>query len=720
MVSLLSLMFIVSMLPLSYSQPTPQRGPKMDILRQKVVKSPDAVLIDLIQCELDFAPDLIRPADIETLDSEGFTITSAPGFHMGHIGINIRADQSYRGRPEVGPVLSDVNFRHALFACYDQDTIVASIYKYIVTPVRSLVPPAQGGWVNPAVPRVAYNPGDPMASTVYNPATGDNADACSILRYGGYTYSAARDNWITPYDLDGDTVAGETNGDDDIPEMRCFTPTYEVAPTSAEHGARWTTVVNSIGVPVIHEPAEFSPYLTKVFGSADFDMYMVFWSLGRFPDHLYDMLHSSQDCQYYPWRYNAPGVDDPTLDVLLDTIKFSLDHDAKMDAAWEVQERLYDENYPLSAFSYMQLYSRVYFCAFKPGLRGIVNSPGYGADNSWSYLNMYWEAGHPNERLEDGKEVIVYQLGEEPELLNPCYSHTVYAWQIVGAVLDGLMAVNPYTHEDVPWLAESWSTEEWSGTVTLDSENRYLGVPAGGTVAVTGGMNVTFTLNSTVEWQDGNPYTPSDAEFNLEFLRNNQIPRYTSMWQHAVDVQVLDATTFVVVSDTTSQWLLYDFAADAALLPPPVWAPLDGKPLNEILDYDPGANLTKPTGAGPRFGTDACPTQLYGTGPFVFVYYDPVAQFTDQPASRYYFKSTDEIAEMKTEMFHNCGDVDSDGEVWATDKTRYSAAFGYADPAPEYDADADITGPAGTPDGKVNAWDGVLISFFWGDQKENP
>ena len=724
MVSLLAFVFILGILPLSYAAPpTPQRGPEMDILRQKVVKSPDAVLIDMIGHELDFAPDLIRASDIETLDAAGFTITSSAGFHMGHIGINIRPDQSYRDDApgghgsQVDAVLSDVNFRHAVFACYDQETIVASIYKYIVTPVRSLVPPAQGGWVNPGVPRVAFNPGNPTGTTVYNPATGDNADACSILRYGGYTYSVARDNWITPHDIDGDLVAGETNGDDDIPGLVAWTPTYEVAPTSAEHGARWCTECNEVGIPMIHTPAEFSPYLEQVFGEGDFDLYMVFWSLSRFPDHLYDMCHSSQDCALYPWRYNGPGIDDPALDALLEIIKFDLDHDAKMDAAYEAQERLYDENYPLSAFSYMQLYSRLYFNGFAPGLLGIVNSPGFGADNSWSYYNMHWTSGHPNERLEDGDEVVVYNLGEEPELLNPCYSHTVYAWDIIGAAVEGLMQVNPYTHEDMPWIAESWGTAEWSGTLTLDSENRPLGKSAGDTVVVTNGMNVTFTLNATVRWQDGTLYTASDAEFNLEFLRNNEIPRYSADILHIVDVQVISPTEFVVISDSTSQWLLYSFAGDAALLPPSVWMPLDGEPLEDILGYDPTAHV----GPQPNPALDYyCPTELYGTGPFIFVYYDPVAQYTDMPANRFYHKSTAEIIALKISMFHSCGDVDSDGEVWASDKTRYSAAYGYTGPNPPYDGDADISGPAGVPDNKVNAWDGVILNFFWGDKREYP
>jgi hypothetical protein len=187
---------------------------------------------------------------------------------------------------------------------------------------------------------------------------------------------------------------------------------------------------------------------------------------------------------------------------------------------------------------------------------------------------------------------------------------------------------------------------------------------------------------------------------------------------------VLNATAFKVVSDLTSQWLLYDFAGIAAQLPPPVWNWLDDQGHDTILGYNPAINSTTPADpdypVGPRFGSSACPTQLYGTGPFVFVYYDEVAMFTDMPANRHYFRETADVAAQKVTMFHNIGDVNSDGEVWGVDKTRYSIAFGTSTGHPRFDADADITGPEGVPDGAVNVWDGVLISFFWGDQREYP
>ena len=705
-----------------------QHGPVIDKLRFKVVMyawPPDAPLSKMLNGSTDVWTTLVSPAserdatmaeddflresDIETLDHNWFTITSAPGYDVAYFSFNIRPDQSYKdpafGSPEAGPVLSDVNFRHALFHAYNQMELCAPCWT--IKPVRSLVPPAQCDWVNPTVPTHPYNPGDPLIQP--GQPGFDPHSSCGILWSAGYTYSPGDNNWVTPYDLNNDTLLNDL-----IPEITVVTPTYERAPTSAEHGARWCTECNAIGVPVWHDPREFWPYLMKVFGEADFDICFVGMNVDRFPDFLYGLCHSSQDCHVYPWRYNAPGLCDPELDNLVETVRYSLDHDMKVAACQEIQERLCNESFDC-AFAYLPAYSKECFGAYQEGLLGIVNTEGHGPDNMWTHLNMHWELGHPNERLEDGKTAVIWCLQDEPEILNPTCAGSVYAWTIMNPIFDPLIAVDPYSHEDVPWLAESWSLEEFTGTVTLDSENRYLGIPAEGTVEVTNGMNVTFNLNSTVEWHDGNPYTPSDAEFNLEFLRNNQIPRYTSMWQHVVDVQVINATAFVVVSNTTSQWLLYDYSGDAALLPPPVWAPLDGKPLNEILDYAPAANTTKPTGAGARFGTGTCPNQLYGTGPFIFDYYDPYAHYADMPANRYYFKSTAETQSQLVEMFHAIGDVNSDGEVWAMDKIRFGLAYGSVPGEPEWDPFADLN-----QDGIVDAGDGDLIGYNWGYKRTYP
>jgi hypothetical protein len=159
-------------------------GPKIDVLRGPVIRHPDAALIAMQTGTGDVSVDLIRTGDIEKLQADGDTLTFVAGFHMGHIGYNIRElvkQQERRPELTVWP-LEDVEFRHALFQTYDQEAIVASIYGYTVTPVTSLVPPAQGGWRNPAVAKPPFNPGDPITAT-----PGDGT-ACGTLLAAGYVF----------------------------------------------------------------------------------------------------------------------------------------------------------------------------------------------------------------------------------------------------------------------------------------------------------------------------------------------------------------------------------------------------------------------------------------------------------------------------------------------------------------------------------------------------
>jgi peptide/nickel transport system substrate-binding protein len=703
-ISLLSIALLTSMFTvIPVKAPARTNGPVIDMVRLKTVRSPDAELIAIKTGTTNYLADLIRTGDIEDLDGSGYTVLSAPGFHMGHIGFNIRTDQSYRtdtrGRDMtyVAAVLSDVNFRHAVLCDYDQDGILASVYKYIVTKSTSLVPPAQGGWLSPNVPQHPYNPGSPFATTLYNPVTKANEDSCSILRYGGYTFHDGGTIGVVD-SADYWSKSGFTGG---LPNLQLFTPTYETAPTSAEHGARIINGLKAIGLNNMeHMPTEFSPYIAKVYQDAEFDMFMIFWSLGRFPDHLYDMCHSSQDCHVVPWAYNAPGINNAQIDAWAETVKFGLNHAQKLQAAWNLQNYLYDtENNP-QALPYLQMYSRLYFTAANPDMRGVVNSPGYGSDNTWTWLSWHWAAGTERYDTATGKTMIVYSNGEYPERLNPLYASTVYAWNVMNPTLDGLIAVDPYTHEDVPWLATSW-------TVT----------PTGGTPPT--GMDVTFYLRSGVTWQDGNPYTAEDARFNWLFLRDNKIPRYMTAWQHIESVTVITpgaGGTVRVHLNETSQFLLYDLAGTAAILPPSVWSWLNGKPTTTILGYDPSTNTTKPTGAGSRFGTaDGPKNQLYGTGAYIFQSYDQVNGVADEWANPNYFWSMAQIASMEASFFYATGDTDSNGVINIDDLTAMTLSYGYYSDEPEYNLLADVN-----RDGVVDGRDVALLSFFWAKQMVYP
>jgi ABC-type transport system substrate-binding protein len=699
-----------------------------------VIKRLDNQVSAMQTGEIDVLTEPMKTEDIDSLGADGFTITSATAFHMAYMIFNIRPNRDYLTPPYVcnpraAQVLSDVNFRHACFHAYDQQGICASIYGYTVTPIQSIVPPAQQGWLNSMVPKHPYSLGDPTATTEYP----EDHSSCGILRYGGYVYSATLQNWITPYDIDEDGTPGTNHPsrpleildpDDCVPEIVVITPDYCGNPSEWIHGLRWVEKLQEIGLNSIdldrrecswdvrkHDPLYFG----------DFDI--LWWSqtLERFPTHVYDMCHSSQDTAMHlgVFTSNIAGVNNSEVDQKVETVKFSLDETERRIACHEAQYLMFDENNP-QALAYMPLYSKLHFDVFDPYLRGIVNSQGYGSDNMWTRLNMRWETGF--ERIEDGETILIWCLGDEPRSFNPLNATSSHSWKILGSIIDGLLAINPYTHEDLAWLAWNWTIEApITTTVTLDSD-WYLGEgvlykSAAETHEIVDGMMVTFSLNDTVEWQCGKLYNASDAEFNWEFLRNNRIPRYTSLWKHIVDAQVIDSHKVKVYLNVTSHSQLYDLASTAALLPSPVWKPLDGKPLDEILEYDPSTNTTKPTGAGPKFGTAECPTQLYGTGPFIFQIYDPEAWFAyaDLWANRNYFLTIQEIHDLKAEMFWEAGDATRNGYIDVWDISLIAICYGYFLGEPAYNPNADLN-----QDGIIDISDLSMCGFNLGRQREYP
>ncbi|MGD8506441.1 MAG: ABC transporter substrate-binding protein, partial [Candidatus Bathyarchaeota archaeon] len=306
-IALVSLMLLVLFAPVSS-----ENDLSMDVLRFQAILGLDGQLLAMQSGTADVCHNLIRTSDVETLDADGFLVTQDPGFHMGFVAYNIRADQSYRrSDPEALAYwpLKDVAFRHALVHCYDQEAIIGELYGYLVTPIQSLVPPAQARFVNPTAPTHPYNPGDPFASPAGEHST------CGILKEKGYTFVDLgtigvvdeADYWKTP--------VGTA-----LPYMKIWTPLLEVAPTSYRHVEEFAKDLAAVGLRatpangyhgMINEGEDWNWYLAQVYDHANFDGYMVFYSLGRIPDQLYSLLHSSQGWPW--WGRNTAGVFDQDL-----------------------------------------------------------------------------------------------------------------------------------------------------------------------------------------------------------------------------------------------------------------------------------------------------------------------------------------------------------------------------------------------------------------------
>jgi hypothetical protein len=325
-------------------------------------------------------------------------------------------------------------------------------------------------------------------------------------------------------------------------------------------------------------------------------------------------------------------------------------------------------------------------------------------------MNLHWNTLDGYRPGTTEKKVVLVEQ-EYPERLNPLWASTVYAWDFLRDLYEGLMAVNPYTHSDEPWLATSWS---------------YTAVPEG--------MDVTFNLRLTdsqgqpIKWQDGKDVSINDVKFSWDFLRNNYVSRYWGSFRFydAANTVIVDQDTIQARMTTTSQWLIYDLEAVAYLLPPQVWTvdPRDGLPWAgsvEITTFDP-SSLAYPTPYNTDPGPIPLPTQVFGTGPFILQHstsFITANAYGDLAANRNYWMTTDDIMNTIEYMFWRAGDSVDNDVIDISDLALI--ANWYNSPVPPAPPEADVTGPGSSPpDGVVDIDDLATVGRYYGETETVP
>ncbi|HHX25572.1 MAG TPA: hypothetical protein GX721_02770 [Firmicutes bacterium] len=503
-------------------------GPQVDQIIMPIIKDSEAQLIAFNRGDIDVYPGLTRPADINVVKANpNAELTMNYGFHMFYLCYNMRRE----------PLDADI-LRQAIAHVVDRDNIIQTLFEGYMLPLAAFVPPSSG-FYKEDIPRFPYNP----------------EEAKKILDKAGYTVDPATGIRIDP-------KTGKP-----LRKMTIFTPTYEVAPTSAELGKIIAEACQAINLPIEPEPMDFPVMLDKL-DMAEFDMYMLAWSLSRIPTSLHNFFHSSNDVEA---GYNRPGIRDAELDKILDELYYAPNEEVAKKAADEAQVILARRQ------PYTVLYSRPYMDAFrKDRFTGYVPMHGYGAanyTNKWTTLNIRPVRGKGG--------TLRWLLPEEPKVLNPCTASSAYEWEVLGRLYDGLMEINPETMEDIPWMAKSWEVGTWE--------------PEPGKK----GTVITWHLEKGIKWQDTTPFTSADIKFTIEYLRDNKVPRYISNVEHVVRVETPDEYTAKVYFANESYWHLY--RAGGNFLPEWIWKDVkDYKTFEPWLEAHPEVpGLTKVVGHGP-------------------------------------------------------------------------------------------------------------------------
>ena len=221
-----------------------------------------------------------------------------------NIGIEMPKDQGlfYLSFNQRKGAMQDVEFRRAVSYAVDKDYIVNRLL---------------GGYgIKGSVPMSVTN-------TLYVNTTvpawiqgGDLVAAEATLDAAGYV------------DADGD---GWRDMPDGSPlKYNILTPPKDYDPIRADSGIMIEKNLKAIGLNVAAVPTSFDTIVSAAFVSVDFDMYILGWAVGSFPEnYLRDFFHSEADTAINPAGSNAGGFDNAEYDALVDALEVEMDTDLR-------------------------------------------------------------------------------------------------------------------------------------------------------------------------------------------------------------------------------------------------------------------------------------------------------------------------------------------------------------------------------------------------------
>ena len=319
-------------------------------------------------------------------------------------------------------------------------------------------------------------------------------------------------------------------------------------PDRMEAGKRIAAKLKMVGIPTTDNILPMSGCYTPVFVNQDYHLYTGGWSLSFDPDYLYDLYggHAINWPNY--GYYNNSDFNEAAAHV-----KYAVTYEEALYYAKEAQWIMTVD------VGYIPLWTAVAQTAHrgyanrdtgKPW-EGFVNAEGVGLPNAASYMNAHTGDVATGGALTCGQK-------EVPLKLNFMRSEWVYEYSILLRIYDFLLSADPYTIEDMPWLAHSWNVGTYYNTV-LEKECSML----------------TFNLEDNVYWHDGVHFTSADVKFSLEYYKENQ----GWWWGNVMDVYDVatpDDYTVVVLMSVKSFWALHWIGLGVPMFPKHIWETITG------------------------------------------------------------------------------------------------------------------------------------------------
>jgi len=326
--------------------------------------SQDAAFLALANGEVDYVMNplgLSRGLREQAERGEGITTYTNADYGMFYLAFNMTKFP-----------MSDYAFRQAFDIVIDKEFVVNSVLGGVVFPMYSTMPPGNGFWHNPDTPK-------PYVGLT----RAERVDmAVQVLKDAGWSWTA-EPFWDD--DLQ-DVVPGEgILGPDgvEIPEMTILGPGPAYDPIRATFNQWISEWGRELGMPIQSELTGFNTILGPVFIDANYDLYILGWSLGNvaFPDYFEAFWHS-RNCTAESGNYNTPCLKSEEYDALVDEFMATGDLARAQELVYEMQVMLADLR-PYVPLFYKQVHdlahSRVVF-PYSETLGGIEAQAGIQTD----------------------------------------------------------------------------------------------------------------------------------------------------------------------------------------------------------------------------------------------------------------------------------------------------------------------------------------------------
>ena len=249
----------------------------------KIYNTLDTAVLALQKGEVQFIDWTIPVGYYNQLKTDpniGFSIVDDQGFF--YLAFNMRKAP-----------MNDLAFRTAVAHCVDKDYIVTTLLQGYGTKGTVPISITSGAYIN----------------TSAIPPDFDLEAAKQVLDEAGYK------------DKNGD---GWREAPDGSPiKLTILTPPKDYDPVRAEAGIMIQSNLQKVGLNIQSSPTDFDTIVSKAFVQVSYDMFILGWAVGSFPEtYIKDFFYSKYAA---PIGNNAPGYSNPKVDQLLDEMEHEMD-----------------------------------------------------------------------------------------------------------------------------------------------------------------------------------------------------------------------------------------------------------------------------------------------------------------------------------------------------------------------------------------------------------